>query len=210
MCLRRSSLCCSTGRVLTSPHMENWSWREPSRSIGQKMRGHSSFLTVCCSSPNAVASILCTRRTSLWEKQHICIDMYDLALLFLCSNTLTLTVCLLQCSTLMLIESAKDSLSFSVTHYKHPKQPHTVQVRHLLSSPASAFIYLCPPVCRFPGKDSGGEEVVGSSHQTHHSGKPLRYHPTKGERALLAVWAASLVNTSPQLGQVWISLAANR
>lgn len=38
--------------------------------------------------------------------------------------------CLFQCSTLMLIESAKDSLSFSVTHYKHPKQPHTVQVTH--------------------------------------------------------------------------------
>ncbi|KTF87959.1 hypothetical protein cypCar_00040203, partial [Cyprinus carpio] len=34
----------------------------------------------------------------------------------------------LQCSTLMLIESAKDSLCFSVTHYKHPKQPHSVQV----------------------------------------------------------------------------------
>ncbi|XP_066550862.1 pleckstrin homology domain-containing family G member 3 isoform X2 [Amia ocellicauda] len=33
------------------------------------------------------------------------------------------------CSTLMLIESAKDSLSFSVTHYKHPKQPHTVQAK---------------------------------------------------------------------------------
>lgn len=33
-----------------------------------------------------------------------------------------------QCSTLMLIESAKDSFRFSVTHYKHPKQPHTVQV----------------------------------------------------------------------------------
>ncbi|TKS65064.1 Pleckstrin -like proteiny domain-containing family G member 3 [Collichthys lucidus] len=33
----------------------------------------------------------------------------------------------ISCSTLMLIESAKDSLSFSVTHYKHPKQPHTVQ-----------------------------------------------------------------------------------
>ncbi|RXM96385.1 Pleckstrin homology domain-containing family G member 3 [Acipenser ruthenus] len=31
------------------------------------------------------------------------------------------------CSTLMLIESTRDSLSFSVTHYKHPKQPHTVQ-----------------------------------------------------------------------------------
>lgn len=28
----------------------------------------------------------------------------------------------------MLIESAKDCLRFSVTHYKHPKQPHTVQV----------------------------------------------------------------------------------
>ncbi|XP_074541630.1 pleckstrin homology domain-containing family G member 3-like isoform X2 [Halichoeres trimaculatus] len=35
----------------------------------------------------------------------------------------------ISCSTLMLIESAKDSLSFSVTHYKHPKQPHTVQAR---------------------------------------------------------------------------------
>ncbi|XP_028858679.1 pleckstrin homology domain-containing family G member 3 isoform X3 [Denticeps clupeoides] len=33
------------------------------------------------------------------------------------------------CSTLMLIESAKDSLCFSVTHYKHPKQPHTVQAK---------------------------------------------------------------------------------
>lgn len=28
----------------------------------------------------------------------------------------------------MLMEGAKDSLCFSVTHYKHPKQPHTVQV----------------------------------------------------------------------------------
>ncbi|XP_076021421.1 pleckstrin homology domain-containing family G member 3-like isoform X2 [Genypterus blacodes] len=33
------------------------------------------------------------------------------------------------CSTLMLIESSKDSLSFSVTHYKHPKQSHTVQAK---------------------------------------------------------------------------------
>lgn len=37
----------------------------------------------------------------------------------------------ISCSTLMLIESAKDSLCFSVTHYKHPKQPHTVQARTL-------------------------------------------------------------------------------
>ncbi|KAK2855786.1 hypothetical protein Q5P01_004521 [Channa striata] len=35
----------------------------------------------------------------------------------------------ISCSTLMLIESSKDSLSFSVTHYKHPKQPHTVQAK---------------------------------------------------------------------------------
>ncbi|XP_050989725.1 pleckstrin homology domain-containing family G member 3 isoform X1 [Labeo rohita] len=35
----------------------------------------------------------------------------------------------ISCSTLMLIESAKDSLRFSVTHYKHPKQPHTVQAK---------------------------------------------------------------------------------
>ncbi|XP_039523063.1 pleckstrin homology domain-containing family G member 3 isoform X4 [Pimephales promelas] len=35
----------------------------------------------------------------------------------------------ISCSALMLIESAKDSLCFSVTHYKHPKQPHTVQAK---------------------------------------------------------------------------------
>ncbi|XP_048048112.1 pleckstrin homology domain-containing family G member 3 isoform X4 [Megalobrama amblycephala] len=35
----------------------------------------------------------------------------------------------ISCSTLMLIESAKDSLRFSVMHYKYPKQPHTVQAR---------------------------------------------------------------------------------
>ncbi|KAJ8290396.1 hypothetical protein GJAV_G00012300 [Gymnothorax javanicus] len=33
------------------------------------------------------------------------------------------------CSTLMLIESAKDSLCFSVTHFKQPKQPQTVQAK---------------------------------------------------------------------------------
>ncbi|KAI1897920.1 hypothetical protein AGOR_G00088250 [Albula goreensis] len=37
----------------------------------------------------------------------------------------------ISCSTLMLIESAKDCLCFSVTHYKHPKQPHTVQARNV-------------------------------------------------------------------------------
>ncbi|XP_052009357.1 pleckstrin homology domain-containing family G member 3-like [Xyrauchen texanus] len=37
----------------------------------------------------------------------------------------------ISCSTLMLIESAKDSLRFSVSHYKHPKQPHAVQARTL-------------------------------------------------------------------------------
>ncbi|KAF4071238.1 hypothetical protein AMELA_G00283880 [Ameiurus melas] len=35
----------------------------------------------------------------------------------------------ISCSTLMLMEGAKDPLCFSVTHYKHPKQPHTVQAR---------------------------------------------------------------------------------
>ncbi|KAJ8409039.1 hypothetical protein AAFF_G00240600 [Aldrovandia affinis] len=35
----------------------------------------------------------------------------------------------ISCSTLMLIESAKDCLCFSVTHYRHPKQPHTVQAK---------------------------------------------------------------------------------
>ncbi|XP_060721074.1 pleckstrin homology domain-containing family G member 3 [Tachysurus vachellii] len=35
----------------------------------------------------------------------------------------------ISCSTLMLMEGAKDPLCFSVTHYKHPKQPHIVQAR---------------------------------------------------------------------------------
>ncbi|XP_064182191.1 pleckstrin homology domain-containing family G member 3 isoform X3 [Anguilla rostrata] len=33
------------------------------------------------------------------------------------------------CSTLMLIESTKDSLCFSIAHFKHPKQPQTVQAK---------------------------------------------------------------------------------
>ncbi|XP_047657720.1 pleckstrin homology domain-containing family G member 3 isoform X4 [Tachysurus fulvidraco] len=35
----------------------------------------------------------------------------------------------ISCSTLMLMEGAKEPLCFSVTHYKHPKQPHIVQAR---------------------------------------------------------------------------------
>ncbi|XP_017282938.1 pleckstrin homology domain-containing family G member 3 isoform X1 [Kryptolebias marmoratus] len=38
---------------------------------------------------------------------------------------------LISSSNLMLIKSSKDSLSFSVTHYKHPKQAHTVQAKTL-------------------------------------------------------------------------------
>ncbi len=57
-----------------------------------------------------------------------------------------------QCSTLMLIESAKDSLRFSVTHYKHPKQPHTVQVslrsRHT-NDPFSLFFVFALIMCHF-------------------------------------------------------------
>ncbi|KAL0969188.1 hypothetical protein UPYG_G00223640 [Umbra pygmaea] len=33
------------------------------------------------------------------------------------------------CSTLMLLDSAKDPLHFSVIHFKHPKQPHIVQAK---------------------------------------------------------------------------------
>ncbi|XP_041827465.1 pleckstrin homology domain-containing family G member 3 isoform X2 [Melanotaenia boesemani] len=35
----------------------------------------------------------------------------------------------ISCSTLMLLDSAKDPLLFSVIHFKRPKQPHTVQAR---------------------------------------------------------------------------------
>ncbi len=52
----------------------------------------------------------------------------------------------------MLIESAKDSLRFSVTHYKHPKQPHTVQVslrsRHT-NDPFSLFFVFALIMCHF-------------------------------------------------------------
>eukprot|EP00066_Takifugu_rubripes_P025413 XP_011614679.1 PREDICTED: pleckstrin homology domain-containing family G member 3-like isoform X1 [Takifugu rubripes] len=35
----------------------------------------------------------------------------------------------ISCSTLMLLDSVKDPLLFSVIHFKHPKQPHTVQAK---------------------------------------------------------------------------------
>ncbi|XP_067099836.1 pleckstrin homology domain-containing family G member 3 isoform X2 [Osmerus mordax] len=35
----------------------------------------------------------------------------------------------ISCSTLMLLDSAKDPLLFSVIHFKYPKQPHTVQAK---------------------------------------------------------------------------------
>ncbi|XP_056151861.1 pleckstrin homology domain-containing family G member 3 [Lampris incognitus] len=35
----------------------------------------------------------------------------------------------ISCSTLMLLDGAKDPLLFSVIHFKHPKQPHTVQAK---------------------------------------------------------------------------------
>ncbi|KAK7904996.1 hypothetical protein WMY93_017603 [Mugilogobius chulae] len=37
----------------------------------------------------------------------------------------------ISCSTLMLLDSAKDPLLFSVIHFKHPKQPHTVQAKSI-------------------------------------------------------------------------------
>ncbi|KAM8834277.1 pleckstrin homology domain-containing family G member 3-like [Synchiropus picturatus] len=35
----------------------------------------------------------------------------------------------ISCATLMLLDSGKDPLLFSVIHFKHPKQPHTVQAK---------------------------------------------------------------------------------
>ncbi|CAL9686392.1 unnamed protein product [Knipowitschia caucasica] len=35
----------------------------------------------------------------------------------------------ISCSTLMYLDNAKDPLLFSVIHFKHPKQPHTVQAK---------------------------------------------------------------------------------
>lgn len=41
-----------------------------------------------------------------------------------------LVLCPPQCSSLMLIESTRDSLCFTVTHYKHSKQQYSIQVRN--------------------------------------------------------------------------------
>uniref|UniRef100_A0A3Q2YBT3 Si:ch73-212j7.3 n=1 Tax=Hippocampus comes TaxID=109280 RepID=A0A3Q2YBT3_HIPCM len=38
----------------------------------------------------------------------------------------------ISCSTLMLLDSAKDPLLFSVIHFRHPKQPHTVQAKEAI------------------------------------------------------------------------------
>ncbi|XP_075874438.1 pleckstrin homology domain-containing family G member 3-like isoform X2 [Nelusetta ayraudi] len=37
----------------------------------------------------------------------------------------------ISCSTLMLLDNAKDPLLFSVIHFKHPKQPHAVQAKSM-------------------------------------------------------------------------------
>ncbi|KAK0132307.1 Pleckstrin y domain-containing family G member 3 [Merluccius polli] len=37
----------------------------------------------------------------------------------------------ISCSTLMLLDSAKDPLTFSVIHFKHPKHPHIVQAKSM-------------------------------------------------------------------------------
>lgn len=47
----------------------------------------------------------------------------------------------------MLLDSAKDPLLFSVIHFKHPKQPHTVQVIYKLS--ALSIVILPTQNCHF-------------------------------------------------------------
>ncbi|KAI5610727.1 pleckstrin-likey domain-containing family G member 3-like [Silurus asotus] len=63
----------------------------------------------------------------------------------------------IMCSTLMLIESAKDSFRFSVTHYKHPKQPHTVQAKDAILDMRSAG----PVKYRYsPERQNKGEDLL--------------------------------------------------
>lgn len=51
-----------------------------------------------------------------------------------------------QCSSLMLIESTRDSLCFTVTHYKHSKQQYSIQVR--AACMASGPVFLAPPLAQ--------------------------------------------------------------
>lgn len=82
-----------------------------------------------------------------------------------------------------LSELQRDSLQTSQTAAHCPGEtPDLVTCPPRRSPPSSPVSSVC-----LPGKDSGGEEAVGSSHQTHHSGKPSRHHPPKGEAALRTV-----------------------
>lgn len=96
----------------------------------------------------------------------------------------------LQCSTLMLLDSAKDPLLFSVIHFKRPKQPHTVQVRedgiisymdvciwlHLLCSYAKREVLVDP------GQVCGREASLGPSHQEAHTRESQHHRSTEGKQ----------------------------
>lgn len=109
-----------------------------------------------------------------------------------------------QCSTLMLIESAKDSLRFSVTHYKQPKQPHTVQVslrsRHT-DDPFSLFIVFALIRCHCVSQARTVEEKKLWAHhikrlilENHHAVIPQKVRTVTGPQRSVFVFDQGFLN----------------
>lgn len=109
-----------------------------------------------------------------------------------------------QCSSLMLIESTRDSLCFSLAHYKHGKQQHSLQVgghRVLGGHPRDTpYLTLLPSLSPFPGQDRGGEAPVDPPHQAAHPGEPPRHHPPEGEGRAGRAPGTTLAPGSPRPG----------
>lgn len=87
-----------------------------------------------------------------------------------------------QCASLMLIESTRDSLCFSVAHYKHIKQQYALQVGDMghmgwgVVGPPSHLMLLLPP----PQAKSAEEKRVWTHHikrlilENHHAIVPQK------------------------------------
>lgn len=109
-----------------------------------------------------------------------------------------------QCSSLMLIESTRDSLCFSLAHYKHGKQQHSLQVgghRVLGGHPRDTpYLTLLPSLSPFPGQDRGGEAPVDPPHQEAHPGESPRHHPPEGEGRAGRAPGTTLAPGSPRPG----------
>ncbi|KAK2496426.1 hypothetical protein MC885_002094, partial [Smutsia gigantea] len=80
------------------------------------------------------------------------------------------------CSSLMLIESTRDSLCFTVTHYKHGKQQYNIQAKEAILEMDSYYPgrYRCSPE-RMKKAWSSQDEVSAHVHQGRRQSEPARH-----------------------------------